>query len=234
MKMSKPFSIIIPTLNEASGIESCLLALQSLRTECELIVVDGGSADKTTQLAAPLADKTVSSVPGRARQMNMGTQQATGDVLIFLHADTYLPEQALALIAARLAGGQQWGRFDVQLRGQHFMLPIIAFMMNWRSRLTGIATGDQVMFVQRAAFAAVSGFPDIALMEDIMLSKALKKISNPVCLSAKASSSGRRWERYGVFHTILMMWWLRGCFACGADPNKLAAIYAQGWLWKRG
>lgn len=228
------FSIIIPTLNEAVGIEACLLALQALRASCELVVVDGGSVDGTVKLAMPLADKVLVSKPGRARQMNHGAGHAAGEVLVFLHADTYLPAQALELVAAHLDGIHQWGRFDVRLTGSHVMLKVIACMMNWRSRWTGIATGDQVIFATRGAFVAAGTYPDIALMEDIAFSKALKKISKPACLKAKASSSGRRWERHGVLQTMVLMWWLRGRFACGADPDKLAALYAKGRLWTRG
>ncbi|MDD5125961.1 glycosyltransferase family 2 protein, partial [Methylovulum sp.] len=148
------FSIIIPTLNESAGIEACLLALQALRPACELIVADGGSVDDTVKLAAAWVDKVLVSKPGRASQMNFGAEKAIGDVLVFLHADTYLPGHALEQITAHLDDAHHWGRFDVQLSGQHFMLKIIAFMMNWRSRLTGIATGDQVLFVTRTAFTA--------------------------------------------------------------------------------
>jgi len=226
---SYKFSIIIPTLNEQETIASCLLALQPLRSNCEIIVVDA-TKDQST-IPAPLADKIVSSAKGRARQMNLGASHAIGDIFIFLHADTYLPEHALRLIEQRL-GNKQWGRFDIQLRGDHFMLKVIAWMMNLRSRLTGIATGDQVIFVTRKAFAAVGQYPEIALMEDIALSKALKKISPPLCLNAKVTSSGRRWERYGIYRTILLMWSLRLRYFFGADPQLLAALYSRGQFWK--
>ncbi len=143
------FSIIIPTLNEEKTILSSLLALQTLRNECEIIIVDGDSIDNTRILAAPLADKVITSALGRSKQMNNGASHATGDVLIFLHADTCLPENALQLIQQKISRNGQWGRFDIQLSGNPFMLKVIAQMMNWRSRLTGIATGDQVIFVTR-------------------------------------------------------------------------------------
>ena len=163
--------------------------------------------------------------------MNFGASHANGDILIFLHADTHLPEKALQLIDQHI-GSKQWGRFDIRLSGDHFMLNIIAWMMNRRSRLTGIATGDQVIFVTKEAFAAVGQYPEIALMEDIALSKALKKISPPVCVNAKVTSSGRRWERYGIYRTILLMWSLRLRYFFGADPQRLAALYSRGQLWK--
>jgi rSAM/selenodomain-associated transferase 2 len=227
------FSIIIPTLNEAAGISACLAALQPLRSVCELIVVDGGSTDATAALATPWVDQCLCSPPGRAKQMNYGAAHAAGEVLVFLHADTFLPDQALAMIAESLGQGRCWGRFDVRLSGGHFLLKIIALMMNVRSRLTGIATGDQVIFVTRKAFMAVECYPDIALMEDIALSTALGKLGRPVCLRAKVTSSGRRWLGFGVLHTIVLMWWLRWRFACGDAPERLAAIYARGRLWMR-
>jgi len=163
--------------------------------------------------------------------MNIGASHANGEILIFLHADTYLPENALQLIEQHL-GSRQWGRFDIRLSGDHFMLKVIAWMMNRRSRLTGIATGDQVIFATKEAFATVGHYPEIALMEDIALSKALKKISPPICLNAKATSSGRRWERYGIYRTILLMWSLRLRYCFGTDPQSLAALYYRGQFWK--
>ena len=160
--------------------------------------------------------------------MNNGARQATGDVLIFLHADTCLPENALQLIQQKISRNGQWGRFDIQLSGNHFMLKVIAQMMNWRSRLTGIATGDQVIFVTRPAFEKAGQYPEINLMEDIALCKALKKISPPICLKAKVISSGRRWEHNGIYKTILLMWSLRLRYFFGADPQKLAFLYTHG------
>ncbi|TAK63479.1 TIGR04283 family arsenosugar biosynthesis glycosyltransferase [Methylobacter sp.] len=225
------FSIIIPTLNEEKTIALCLLPLQPLRNNCEIIIVDAGSASSDYPYAH-LADKIINSAKGRARQMNIGATHANGDILIFLHADTSLPENALQLIEQRIGINKQWGRFDIQLSGDHFMLKIIAWMMNRRSRLTGIATGDQVIFVSKEAFEAVGQYPEIALMEDIALSKALKKISPPVCISAKVTSSGRRWERYGIYRTILLMWSLRLRYFFGAEPQLLAVLYSRGQFWK--
>jgi rSAM/selenodomain-associated transferase 2 len=226
------FSIIIPTLNEEYAIETCLRALQPYRDNSEIIVVDGGSQDRTTQLAQPLADKVISSQPGRARQMNLGSESANADVLIFLHADTFLPGNAINQISEALANNGQWGRFDVKLSGSHPMLKVIAWFMNWRSRLTGIATGDQVMFVGKALFESVGKYPAIPLMEDIALCKTLKKHSPPTCLKAKVTSSGRRWEKFGLIRTILLMWSLRLRYFFGADPQTLAALYDKGQLWK--
>jgi len=221
------FSIIIPTLNEADGIQSCLSALQPLRGDAEIIVADGGSDDNTPILAAALADKVVHSPRGRARQMNAGANQATGDMLIFLHADTYLPPDALLLIGRHINPAMQWGRFDIHLSGKPAMLKVIAFMMNLRSRLTGIATGDQAIFVAQPLFSAIGQYQDIALMEDIALSKTLNTFSRPICLKAQVTSSGRRWEHHGVWKTIVLMWSLRLRYFLGADPDTLAELYAR-------
>lgn len=221
------FSIIIPTLNEEKTIQSCLSTLHALRNETEIIIVDGDSNDNTRILATPLADKVIISAKGRARQMNNGARHAKGDVLIFLHADTRLPANALPLIQQKISSTRQWGRFDIQLSGDPFMLKVIAHMMNWRSRLTGIATGDQVIFVTRSAFEKAGCYPEIHLMEDIAFCKALKKISPPICLRDKVISSGRRWERNGVFKTMLLMWSIRLRFFLGADPQTLAFLYTN-------
>ena len=227
------FSIIIPTLNEELIIESALTRLQNLRPACEIIIADGGSTDATIDLAASYADQVISSPQGRALQMNAGASHASGDVLIFLHVDTVLPDKALALIEQSLSNTHSWGRFDIRLSGRHLMFRLIALMMNWRSRLTGIATGDQVIFVSKQAFSGVGQYPEISLMEDIALCKALNKISPPVCLGAKVTSSSRRWERNGIFQTIALMWIIRLLYFFGADPDVLAQLYAKGRIWKR-
>ncbi|SHE23439.1 TIGR04283 family arsenosugar biosynthesis glycosyltransferase [methanotrophic endosymbiont of Bathymodiolus puteoserpentis (Logatchev)] len=227
------YSIIIPTLNEASCINECLLALQALRPECQLIVTDAGSTDQTREIALPLVDIFITAPKGRAVQMNAGAQKASAEVLLFLHADTFLPRNALGFIQHALNNGAQWGRFDMQLVGKHFMLKVVATMMNWRSRLTGIATGDQVIFVRRAAFRKVACFPEIALMEDVAISKRLKKISKGYCLTAQVQSSGRRWEDFGVWRTIVLMWSLRLRYFLGTEPDTLAQLYRQGKIFNK-
>jgi rSAM/selenodomain-associated transferase 2 len=226
------FSIIIPTVNEERSIVNCLKELQPLRESCEIIVVDGGSIDNTKVLSIPLVDKFILSSKGRANQMNCGAQNASGDVLIFLHADTFLPPDALLLISDAIASHWLWGRFDVILSGSHPMLKVISFFMNWRSRLTGIATGDQVIFVEKRLFESVGRYPLIPLMEDIALSQKLKLVFRPACLFAKATSSGRRWEQFGVLRTILLMWNLRLRYLLGANPQILAQRYNEGKFWK--
>lgn len=220
-------SIVVPALNEAGGIAAALEALAPLRAAGhEVVVVDGGSDDGTPDLAAPRADRVARAPRGRAHQMNAGARLASGDVLLFLHADTRLPARADRLALEGLAGsGRAWGRFDVRIAGRHRLLGLVAALMNARSRWTGIATGDQAIFVRRDAFAAVGGFPPIALMEDVALSAALKRVSPPLCLRDRVVTSGRRWESRGVVRTIALMWWLRLRYALGASPDRLAALY---------
>jgi rSAM/selenodomain-associated transferase 2 len=218
-------SIILPVLNEAAGISATLSALQALRAAGhELIVVDGGSVDATALLASVDADQVINSARGRARQMNAGAAAASGDALLFLHADTRLPEGAADLLEVALKQ-RLWGRFDVRIDGRPKLLRVIATLMNLRSRLSGIATGDQAMFMTRAAFETVGGFPDQPLMEDIELSKRLKRLGPPACPRQRVVTSGRRWERYGVWRTILLMWRLRFDYWRGVPVEQLAARY---------
>lgn len=212
-------------LNEAGHLASKLQALQGLRDRCQLVLVDGGSNDDSPVIAASLVDKVILSPRGRAKQMNAGAEQADADVLLFLHSDTRLPDDAVSLVSQAIAEGFHWGRFDVAFDNAKPIFKLIAFMMNQRSRLTGIATGDQCLFVTRQAFSAVGGFPQIALMEDIAISSKLKKLGNPCCLKAKVLTSARRWQQHGIFKTILLMWCLRWAYFFGADPDDLAMRY---------
>ena len=192
-------------------------------------MVDGGSEDGTPHAAHPLSDRVLVAPRGRARQMNAGAEAACGRVLLFLHADTRLPRGWVAMVQGALeTRGRDWGRFDVRLDGVHPMLRVVERAMSLRSRLSGIATGDQAIFVARAAFEAVGGFPDIALMEDVALSRALRARSRPACLRAPAVTSSRRWERNGIARTIVLMWRLRLRYAFGADPDELARHYMGG------
>lgn len=221
-------SIVIPTLNEGAGIRAALTSLRRLRSAGhEVIVADGGSRDETVARAAPLADHVLHSPAGRAHQMNTGARAATGEVLLFLHADTLLPPAADHAITTGLRHGtRRWGRFDVRLAGRHPALRVIERAMNWRSRATGIATGDQAMFIRRHTFEEVGGFPEIALMEDIELSRRLKKhAGRPLCLKQHVVTSSRRWERGGVLRTVVRMWGLRAAYFLGASPERLARLY---------
>ena len=220
-------SIIIPALNEADGILPALRALASIRAQGgEIILADGGSVDGTAEISTSSCDIVVSAPSGRAAQMNAGAAVATGDILLFLHADTRLPQEAFALVTAALADdGSCWGRFDVRLDSRHPMLRVVAAMINLRSRLTGVATGDQAMFMTRAAFNAAGGFPAIALMEDVAMSKRLRRLSVPACLRDRVVTSARRWETHGIFRTILLMWRLRLAYYLGAAPEELARRY---------
>lgn len=225
--MPARLSIVIPVLDEAAIVEEALARLVPLRSRgCELIVADGGSCDGSADLAAPYADRVVVARRGRAAQMNAGAALAGGDVLLFLHIDTVLPENADRLILEALNNtGSIWGRFDIAIDGRHALLPLIAWFMNRRSRLTGICTGDQGIFVRTDTFVACGGFPSIDLMEDIALSRTLMRWRRPVCLRQRVVTSGRRWERRGPLRTMLMMWRLRLAYFLGADPRRLAAIY---------
>ena len=224
--MSK-LSIIIPVLDEGDGIAAALDALAHLRAlGTEVIVVDGGSRDATVERAQPRADRVVLATRGRALQMNAGAERASGDVLLFLHADTRLPAEADRVVLNGLDQSRRvWGRFDVKIDGRSRLLPVVAWLMRLRSRLTGIATGDQAIFLRREAFQAVGGFPTVALMEDIAICKRLKRLGRPLCLRACVTTSGRRWEKNGVLSTILLMWRLRFAYFLGADPKQLALQY---------
>lgn len=218
-------SIIVPVLNEAEGIVAALDTLAPLRAfGAEVLVADGGSTDGTPERASSLADRVIVTPRGRALQMNAGGQIASGDALLFLHADTRLPPHAHALVERALAG-RSWGRFDVAIAGRSAWLPVIAMSMNLRSRLTGIATGDQAIFVTRAAFEAAGGFPAQPLMEDIELSKRLKRLGPPAGLRARVTTSGRRWDTHGAWRTILLMWRLRFDYWRGVPPAHLATRY---------
>lgn len=218
-------SIIVPVLDEATGIDACLRALAPLRQRgVEVIVVDGGSADATVTLAGPLADRVLDASRGRASQMNAGAREARGAALLFLHADTRLPPEADRLVLAALSKAA-WGRFDVRIDGVSAGLRIVAAFMNARSRLTGIATGDQAIFVRRAVFEGLGGFPEMDLMEDVTLSQRLRAVSSPACLRERVSTSGRRWDRHGILRTAVLMWRLRFAYWRGADPSDLARRY---------
>lgn len=222
----KSLALIVPVLNEAENVTFLVSQLSMLnQSQDDIVIVDGGSTDGTQQRLAELNVKTVSAPKGRASQMNAGAMHSDADILVFLHADTELPAKALDLIRKAIADGADWGRFDVRISGKHPMLHIIALLMNWRSRLTAIATGDQAIFMRRELFNAVGGFPEQPLMEDIEISKRLKKISRPACLSDKVTTSGRRWQKYGIWKTIVLMWRLRFAYWRGVPASTLAEYY---------
>lgn len=223
----QPISVIIPTLNEADNISLSLDSLQPLRARGhEVILVDGGSIDNTLELARPRVDRIVTSEAGRARQMNAGAARAGGDILWFLHADTLVPEEADRVIDTVVSHRQWvWGRFDVRLSGADLRLRVIERLMNWRSRISGIATGDQGIFISRALFERLEGYADIPLMEDVEISRRLKRHVRPACLGAKVMTSSRRWEQRGIWRTVWLMWRLRLRYALGEDPARLAKLY---------
>lgn len=217
-------SVIIPALNEATTLPATLAGLPPQDGRWELILVDGGSHDGTVALAWGAGIRVLTADRGRARQMNAGAALARGDSLLFLHADTRLPPQALPAVVRALER-HHWGRFDLNIDGRPPLLRVIALFINLRSRLSGIATGDQAIFVRRECFERVGGFPDQPLMEDIELSKRLKRLSAPACLRLRACTSGRRWEERGIWRTIWLMWRLRFAYWRGTDPEELARAY---------
>ena len=219
-------SIIIPVLNEEKKLSKTLSYLQSFRhSGHEVIVVDGGSTDNSLKLVRESADIVVVSEPGRALQMNSGAAIATGAVYLFLHADTVLPENALQLISSFNHNKHYWGRFDIRLSSDRIIFRLIEYMINLRSRLTSIATGDQAIFIEHELFKSIGGFPEIVLMEDIAISRLLKKQLIPVCLKAKVITSSRRWETNGVLATVLLMWKLRLYYFFGVSPERLGRLY---------
>ncbi len=229
LRVNSMLSIIIPVWNEAEQIETVLQPLQYLRQQGhEVILVDGGSEDATRLIAGPWVDHLLQVPRGRAQQLAAGARQAKGDWLWFLHGDTEVSAEVMAAILHVVQNGiGRWGRFDVRLSGRRWPLRIIERMLNLRSRLSGIATGDQAMFMHRDLYAAAGGWPQIPLMEDVAMSLALKRTTRPLCLYEQVITSSRRWERHGILSTVLLMWRLRLAYALGADPHKLAARYAE-------
>lgn len=224
--MRPSLCIVVPVLNEAQSLASRLLDLQKFRQRgAHLVVVDGGSDDDTLAIARAHADIAFIAPPGRAAQMNAGAAACPADVLLFVHADTRLPDNADNVVARATRGRCAWGRFDVRIDSPRGALRVVEGMMNLRSRLTGIATGDQALFVRHDLFRAVGGFPNIPLMEDIAMSRRLLRYAPPACLRERVTTSARRWERHGVWRTVFLMWRLRAAYFLGADPARLALQY---------
>ena len=242
-------SIIIPVLDEADQIPHLITHLSEAPEEIaiddsssneygrtqqlkphlseapDVIAVDGGSTDGTLVLLSQSHIKVISAARGRSNQMNAGAAVATGDVLLFLHVDTRLPPDYIEELAVFINSGKPWGRFDVQFDDNHPMFRLIASMMNWRSRFTGICTGDQAIFIRRSTFDSLNGFADIPLFEDIELCKRLKSLAWPFCITSPVTTSGRRWRTHGFCKTILLMSWLRLLYYFGVSPAKLSQRY---------
>jgi rSAM/selenodomain-associated transferase 2 len=223
-------TIVIPALNEAANLRRLLADLARTCPDAEVIVVDGGSADGTAEAVRRFPSATlVAADRGRARQMNAGAARAAGQVLLFLHADTSLPPGAAeAILAATRTLGVVGGRFDVRFDNARPIFTLIACMMNVRSRLSGISTGDQAIFVRRQVFEAMGGYPDIPLMEDVEFSRRLKRRGRLACLRIRVTTSARKWEREGAWRTICLMWTLRLLYAFGVSPARLHRWYYGG------
>lgn len=220
-------SVIIPVLNEASNLAEHLPKLNKQSNLCEIIIADGGSSDNSAQIADQHGASLYKTASGRARQMNEGAKQAGGNILLFLHADSELPPDALQQIQTLIDRGVTWGRFNVRLSGKQWLLRIVERLINWRSCITGIATGDQGIFLKRDLFESLGGYAEIPLMEDVELSKRLKKLARPHCIRTPIITSSRRWEHHGIVRTIILMWRMRFFYARGASPEKLAAQYRR-------
>lgn len=217
-------SIIIPVYNEVETIDILLDSLKPLMSKYEIIIVDGGSLDGTREKVSNYSVKLINSKKGRAKQMNVGAELANGNVLLFLHADTFLPNDISELLSLK-DSEKAWGRFDLKLSSERSIFRLIETMINLRSRLTGIATGDQAIFVGKKLFKEVNGYQDIPLMEDVALSKDLRKIAKPMCLKSKVITSSRRWEKFGVLKMVFLMWILRFLYFIGFHPETLSRYY---------
>lgn len=229
--MTPLLSVVIPVRNEAQALPALLDDLMDLRAGgAELILVDGGSSDGTCELALGRVDQLLRTAPGRALQMNAGAASACGDYLWFVHADTRVSVEALESLQRTLSERPLWGRFDVRLSGPGLALRVIGAMISLRSRLSGIASGDQGIFVARQRFEALGGYAQIPLMEDLQLCRRLKALARPRCLRPPLSTSSRRWEQNGIWRTVMLMWCLRLAYYCGASPDKLARQYRRGSL----
>jgi len=220
-------SVIVPTLDEAPVLASTLAAARAA-DDVEIVVVDGGSRDATVAAARTLADRVLDAPRGRAQQMNVGAQVARGDVLLFLHADTLLPAGYAAAVRGALARADAvGGRFDVRLDAPGVVFRLTERLINMRSRMTGVSTGDQAIFVRRTVFERIGGYPPLPLMEDIALCRALKRLGVMVALRDAVVTSARRWQRQGVVRTVLLMWGLRAAYYAGVSPVRLARLYAD-------
>ena len=220
-------SIVIPVLNEERAVRECLsqLALLNNSSAVECIFVDGGSHDNTQSILSEAKATWVTSEAGRAKQMNAGAHLASAPIIMFLHVDTVLPQNAVQQIQEQYVSDKSWGRFNVAITGDHCMFSVIAWFINQRSRLTKVATGDQAIWISRDLFQRINGFSDIPLMEDVEICKRLRMIAPMAVHKSKVITSGRRWIKFGIWKTIWLMWSLRWSFWRGECPVKLAARY---------
>ena len=220
-------SVIIPVLNEAESIQKCLEQFYQ-EDVIDVVVVDGGSTDGTPDkvVSAGVGRCVSSPKPGRASQMNFGAEKAVGDVFLFLHADTFLPPNGLALIREVMAKQHVvGGRFELGLAEKRLGFRLIAYLSTLRSKFLGITYGDQGIFVRRDVFGAVGGYPALELFEDSEFCNVVKKCGQFVLLPAQVCSSTRRWQKWGVVRTVIWMWVLRVLFVCGISDKTLSQWY---------
>jgi rSAM/selenodomain-associated transferase 2 len=222
--MAASVSFVIPVLNEQDRIAGLLGELRERFPDSELTVVDGGSADRTVAAALPLCTRLLIGEPGRAAQMNLGGRASNADYLCFLHADS-LPGMSAGQLQACLAGAPLWGFCRVRLSSPRRVFRLIEWFMNVRSRLTAVATGDQMLFLRRDVFERSGGFDPIPLMEDVAYSKRLRRLGRPLMIAEPVLSSSRRWEQRGVVWTVLSMWGLRLAYFAGVSPRRLWHCY---------
>ncbi len=222
-------SIIVPVLNQSRTMIDTMSALKPFRQRgAEIIVVDGGSDDDTAVLAHPFADRVVKGPRGRAAQMNEGAKVASGFIFLFLPTDTTLPADAdTQVMIGRARDTSVWGRFDMRLTGRHPLLPIVARLLNRRSRSSGIASCEQAIFVQRETFFRIGGFTDIPVMEDVEISKRLRAISPPICVTSRVTVPAKRFDRDGLWTTLRTMWIMRLRYRMGMKPEEILKRYVE-------
>ena len=218
-------AVIVPVLNEAGRCEHLIKMLRDYRRQSQIVIVDGGSRDDTVRQLTQAGFAVLQTEPCRALQMNYGYSHLEADAYWFLHADCTPPHNAMELIRDHLDQGYGWGRFDVRLSGSNLIFRIIERMMNWRSCLTQVATGDQGIFIRGSLLRQIGGIPDISIMEDIALSKMLRSHGRCACVSDRMLVSSRRWEKNGIIYMTMLMWWLRLRYFMGADPQDLHRWY---------
>jgi rSAM/selenodomain-associated transferase 2 len=221
-------SVIVPMLNEAGAIGATLAAIRVGAPDAEIVVVDGGSADGSVEIARPRCEVVIIGERGRAQQMNAGAARSSGEAMVFVHADTIVPESFARDIETALADPSVvGGRFDIRLDDDHPLCVLIGALISLRSRISRTATGDQAIFVRRTTFDALGGFPDLPICEDLDFARRLKRAGRVACLRTKVITSARRWRRGGILRTSIRMWTIRLLYLAGVSPSRLSRMYSD-------